>query len=90
MSDLLEGLIVTVTITWYFAKASERLSVSKRMVTMKNKFAALENLDDNGDISRAWESIRENIRISAKEGIRLCASKSYKPWFDEECLKLVV
>jgi hypothetical protein len=49
-----------------------------------NKFAALENLDDNGDISRAWET----IRISAKESIRLCESKSYKPWFDEECLKL--
>jgi hypothetical protein len=44
----------------------------------KNKFAALENLDDNGDINRAWETIRENIRISAKENIGLCESKSYK------------
>jgi hypothetical protein len=34
-------------------------------VTIKNKFAALENLDDNGGINRAWETIRENIRISA-------------------------
>jgi hypothetical protein len=25
----------------------------------------------------------------AKESIGLCESKSYKPWFDEECLKLV-
>jgi hypothetical protein len=58
-------------------------------VTIKNKFAALENLDNNGDIKRAWETIRENIRISAKENIGLCESKSYKPWFDEECLKLV-
>jgi hypothetical protein len=41
-------------------------------VTIKNKFAALENLDDNGDINKAWESIRENIRISAKESIGLC------------------
>jgi hypothetical protein len=32
---------------------------------------------------------RENIKISAKESIGLCESKSYKPWFDEECLKLV-
>jgi hypothetical protein len=38
---------------------------------------ALENLDDNGDINRAWETIRENIRISAKESIGLCESKSY-------------
>jgi hypothetical protein len=59
-------------------------------VTIKIKFAALEdNLNDNGDINRAWETIRENIRISAKESIRFCESKSYKPWFDEECLKLV-
>jgi hypothetical protein len=33
--------------------------------------------------------LRENIKILAKESIRLCESKSYKPWFDEECLKLV-
>jgi hypothetical protein len=61
----------------------------KYQVTIKNKFAALENLDDNGDINKAWETIREIIRISAKESIGLCESKSYKPWFDEECLKLV-
>jgi hypothetical protein len=58
-------------------------------VTIKNKFAALVNFDDNGDINRAWENIRENIRISAKESIGLYESKSYKPWFNEECLKLV-
>jgi hypothetical protein len=58
-------------------------------VTIKNKFAALENVDDNRDINRAWETIRENIRISAKESIGLCESKSYKPWLNEECLKLV-
>jgi hypothetical protein len=58
-------------------------------VTIKNKFVALENVDDNGNINRAWETIRENIRISAKESIGLCESKSYKPWFDEECLKLI-
>jgi hypothetical protein len=27
------------------------------------KFAALENLDDDGDINRAWDTIRENIKI---------------------------
>jgi hypothetical protein len=26
-------------------------------VTIKNKFAALENLDDNGDINRVWETL---------------------------------
>jgi hypothetical protein len=29
-------------------------------VTIKNNFAALKNLDGNGDINRAWETIREN------------------------------
>jgi hypothetical protein len=47
-------------------------------VTIKNKFAALENLDDNGDINKAWGTIRENIEISAKECIGLCESKYHK------------
>jgi hypothetical protein len=29
-------------------------------VTMRNNFAALENLQDSGDINRAWDNIREN------------------------------
>jgi hypothetical protein len=36
-------------------------------VTIRNKFAALENLVDNGDFNRAWDSIRQNIKISAEE-----------------------
>jgi hypothetical protein len=35
-------------------------------VTIKYKYTALENLDDNGDINRAWDTIRENIKISTK------------------------
>jgi hypothetical protein len=31
-----------------------------------NGFAALENLDAEVDINRAWESIRGNIKISGK------------------------
>jgi hypothetical protein len=46
-------------------------------------------IDDINDINKAWETIRENIRISAKESIWLCESKSYKPRFDEKFLKLV-
>jgi hypothetical protein len=34
---------------------------------MSNRFAALENLDENLDINSAWESIRDNIKTSAKE-----------------------
>jgi hypothetical protein len=49
----------------------------------------LENLRDNGDINRARDAIGENIKISAKECIGHCEAKRRKPWFDEECLKLV-
>jgi hypothetical protein len=34
-------------------------------------------------------TIRENIKISAKESLGYCESKHCKPWFDEECSKLV-
>jgi hypothetical protein len=37
----------------------------KYQVTIKNRFSTLENLEDNGDISRAWDAIKENIKISA-------------------------
>jgi uncharacterized FlaG/YvyC family protein len=60
-------------------KLNEEEVKEQYQVTIKNKFASLENLDDNGDINKAWETIREKIRISAKESIGLCESKSYKP-----------
>jgi hypothetical protein len=31
-------------------------------VTIKNRFSAFENLEDNGDINRAWDAVRENIK----------------------------
>jgi hypothetical protein len=58
-------------------------------VTTRNKFAALENLEDSRDINRAWDNIRENINISAQGSLGYCESKHRKPWFDEECSKLV-
>jgi hypothetical protein len=46
----------------------------------------LENLDNDGDINRAWENIKESIQTSARESLGLQKSKQHKPWFDEECL----
>jgi hypothetical protein len=40
-------------------------------------------------MNRAWDSIRENIRISAQESHSYCESEYRKPWFDEECSELV-
>jgi hypothetical protein len=48
-------------------------------VTIRNKFAALENLEDSGDINGAWDNIRENIKSSAKERLGYCESKHRKP-----------
>jgi hypothetical protein len=36
-------------------------------VTIRNKFAALVNLEDSGDINKAWDSIRGKIKILAQE-----------------------
>jgi hypothetical protein len=38
-------------------------------VKITNRFAALENFDDNVDTNRAWENIRKNIKTSAKESV---------------------
>jgi hypothetical protein len=35
------------------------------------------------DINRIWETIRENIKISAKESLGFYELKKHKPWFDE-------
>jgi hypothetical protein len=35
-------------------------------VKTSNRFAALENLHTEGDVNKAWETIRENIRMSRK------------------------
>jgi arginine utilization protein RocB len=40
-------------------------------VTTRNKFAALEYLEDSGDINRAWDNIRENIKTSAQQSLVL-------------------
>jgi hypothetical protein len=37
----------------------------------------------------AWQTIRENIKISAKESICYCELKKHKPWFDKGWLKLL-
>jgi len=49
----------------------------------------LEKLNDSQDINRAWGNIKENIKISAKEGMGLYELKSHKPWFDEERLGIL-
>jgi hypothetical protein len=49
----------------------------------------LEDLDAEVEINSAWETIRENINISAKESLYYFEMKKHKPWFDEGCSKLL-
>jgi hypothetical protein len=56
------------------------------MIEITNRFAALENVSDDEDINRVWESIKVNIKISAKDSIGLHEIKQNKQWFDKECL----
>jgi hypothetical protein len=49
----------------------------------------LEDLDREEEINSDWETIRENINISAKESLGYFEFKKHKPWFDEGCSKLL-
>ena len=55
-------------------------------IEITNRFAALENFNNDEDVDRTWENIKENIQTSAKENLCLHELKHNKPWFDEECL----
>jgi hypothetical protein len=39
------------------------------VLKISNRFAALENLDTEVDVNKAWGTLRENIKISAKESL---------------------
>jgi hypothetical protein len=58
-------------------------------VEVSNRFAVMEDLDAEVEINSAWETIRENINISAKESLGYYELKKHKPWFDEGCSKLL-
>jgi hypothetical protein len=61
----------------------------KYQVEISNRFATLESLDESFDVNNAWESIRENIKTSAKDNLGYHRLKHNKPWFDDECSKLI-
>jgi hypothetical protein len=61
----------------------------KYQVEISNRFATLESLNEVFDINNAWEGIRENIMTSAKDNLGCHRLKHNKPWFDDECSKLI-
>jgi glycine betaine/choline ABC-type transport system substrate-binding protein len=58
-------------------------------VTIRNKFAALGNLECSGDINRTRNNIRQSIKLSAQESAGYCELHHRRTWFDVECSKLV-
>jgi hypothetical protein len=56
-------------------------------VEVSDRFAALGDLDAEVEIHSAWETIRENINISARESLGYFEMKNHKPWFDKGCSK---
>jgi DNA repair ATPase RecN len=68
-------------------KKLNELQVRKQYQTeIVNRFAAVENLNDDEDVNRVCENIKENIKTSTKANPGLQELKQHKPWFDEECL----
>jgi lipoate-protein ligase A len=70
-------------------KLNELKGKAKYRVEVSNRSAALEDLDSEMEINSAWETIRENIKILAKESLDYYELKQHKPWFDEGCSKLL-
>jgi hypothetical protein len=50
-------------------KLNEVEGKEKYHVEVSNRFAALEDPNVEVDVNSAWETIRENIKISAKESL---------------------
>jgi uncharacterized protein YqjF (DUF2071 family) len=70
-----------VHMEWFnLKKVNEVESEEQHRVEISNRFTALENLDTEVHINRAWETIRENIKVSAKESLGYHELKKHKPW----------
>ena len=79
-------VVLTEHVYWCNLGKLKDLEVKKQyQIEITNRFSALGNISDDGDINRALENIKENIKTSAKESLGLHELKQHKPWFDEEC-----
>ena len=67
-------------------KLNELEVKEKDQSEIAKRFAALENLNVEEDVNKAWENTKENIKTSDKESLSLHELKQRKPWFDKECI----
>jgi hypothetical protein len=56
---------------------------------VSNRFEVLEEFDTEVNINSAWETIKGNINILAKESADHYEWKKHKPWFNRGCSKLL-
>jgi hypothetical protein len=65
--------------------------MAKSNIVLKSQIVSQlwRTYDKGVDINRAWEIIRKNVKISAKECLSYYELKMYKTWFDEGCSKLL-
>ena len=64
-------------------KLNKREVREQYQIQISNRFAAMENLDNDEDVNRTGENIKENCQNSTKESLGLHELKQNKPWFDE-------
>jgi hypothetical protein len=50
-------------------KLNEVVGKEQFRVEVSNRFAVLEDVDAEAEINSAWETVRENIKISPKESL---------------------
>jgi hypothetical protein len=70
-------------------KLNEVEGKEKYHIEVSNRFVALKDLDTEVEINSAWKTIRENIKISAKQSLGYYELRKHKPWFNEGCSKLL-
>jgi hypothetical protein len=58
-------------------------------VEVLNRLAALEDFYSEVEINSAWETTRENVKMSFKESPGYFELKKPKPWFNEGWTKLL-
>jgi hypothetical protein len=63
-------------------KLNELEARKQYQIKISNRCAALENLSDGEDGSRAWENIKSNTKTSTEDSLCLYELKEHKPWFD--------
>jgi len=56
------------------------------LIEITNRFAALENVNDEEEVNRTWDHIKGNIKSSAEESLGLHELNQNKHWFVKECL----